>query len=134
MKNGMLFFTALLLWAACSKKDPLQQDMNRLQGVWNLLEISGGFAGTGYDANFTKLEMDNDGDYSLTSDEATIQEGEYKLKIEDEQLIIRFVPDGTDNIPFDDFEKSVLFQEDDNKLILSEPCCDLFTYMFERAE
>ena len=61
---------------------------------------------------------------------SVVQEGDYDLTIENDQLIIRFIPDMVDTIIFDDVEKTVLFSEQDRKLVLSDPCCDSFVYPF----
>ena len=133
MKPFLFIALSLILMTSCSKKDPLHQEMNRLRGTWLLKEISGGFAGTGYTANWTHLIMTNQNRYVLESDGSTVQEGAYELTTEDEKLIIRFEADTPDNVPFDEFEKTLSFLEDNRKIVLSEPCCDLFTYSLERT-
>lgn len=135
MKNTLfIILAAILTLSSCSKDDTLQQEMNRLRGTWELKSITGGIAGTGYDANFDKLMMNNENHYSLLADGNSVQEGSYTLTIENDNLVIRFQPDAEDNITFDEFEKSVQWENNDRKLILSEPCCDLFVYIFERIQ
>lgn len=134
MKKIMIAVLALFALSACSKDDALQQEMNRLRGTWELKDITGGIAGTGYDANFTHLFMANNNRYELLADDQAVQEGSYTLKIEEDKLVIQFQADAADNVPFDEFEKSVEWQDNDRKLILSEPCCDLFVYNFERTQ
>lgn len=134
MKNAVLILLSALTLGACSKEDALQQEMNRLRGTWNLAEITGGIAGTGYEADFAQLEMSNRNRYRLLADGASIQEGDYELTIEEEELVIRFTPNTPDNVNFDEFEKTILWQNNNRTLILSEPCCDLFVYNFERTQ
>lgn len=134
MKNAIIILLAALALGACSKEDRLAQEMNRLRGTWDLKEITGGIAGTGYEANFAQLVMRNQNRYSLLADNAPVQEGSYALAIEEDKLVIRFTADTPDNIPFDEFEKTVQWQDNDRKLILNEPCCDLFVYTFERIQ
>ena len=134
MKKMIIAILAVFALSACSKEDVLQQEMNRLRGTWELKDITGGIAGTGYDANFTHLFMTNNNRYQLSADDQTVQEGSYTLKIEGDKLVIRFQADADDNIPFDEFEKTIEWQDNDRKLILSEPCCDLFVYTFERTQ
>ena len=134
MKKIIIAVLALFVMSACSKEDALQQEMNRLRGTWELQNITGGIAGTGYDANFNQLYITNNNRYQLLSDNQAVQEGSYTLKIEDDQLVIRFEADATDNIAFDEFEKSVEWQDSNRKMRLSEPCCDLFVYDFERTQ
>ena len=134
MKNLIFAILAVFALSACSEDDVLQQEMNRLRGTWDLESISGGLAGTGYEANFAQLSMTNQNRYSLLADDAPVQQGSYALSIEEDKLVIRFTPDAPDNITFDEFEKTVQWHDDDRKLILSEPCCDLFVYTFERTQ
>ena len=132
MKNFLLITLTVFALSACSKEDPLQHEKSRLVGFWQLTEITGGIAGTGYEANFDHLQMTNNNRYTLMVYDSFIQEGDYDLTIENDQLTIRFIPDSADTIIFDDFEKAVLFSEEDRKLVLSDPCCDLYVYLFEK--
>ena len=132
MKNILLITLAAFAFFACSKEDTPWPEENRLEGFWLLTEIAGGIAGTGYEANFDHLQMTNNNRYSLMVFDAVLQEGNYELSTENDELIIRFIPDSADAIIFDDVEKVVLLSEQDQKLVLSDPCCDSFVYLFER--
>ena len=129
----ILVFFAMAALSACSKEDILQQEMNRLRGNWDLKEITGGFTGAGYEADFTQLIMTNSNRYSIEADNSSIEEGDYTLNIEEDELVIRFEPDVPDNRPFSEMEKTIEFKDNNRKLILIEPCCDLYTYEFERT-
>jgi len=137
MKNFLIMALTLFAVTACSKEeDPFQQEKNRLQGLWLLTEITGGIAGTGYEANFSHLEMTSQDRYALLDRESSniLQEGDYRLRTENEELIITFTPDDSEEVFFYDVEKTVTFGEQDQLLTLSDPCCDLFVYQFEREE
>ena len=134
MKKVFIALCVTMFLTACSKEDALQQEMNRLRGSWDLESISGGFAGTGYQADFIQLSMTNSNRYTLLAeDNSTIQEGSYTLSIEDDQLMIRFISDVPDNQSFDKMEKKVEWKDENRKLFLSEPCCDLYNYSFEKT-
>ena len=132
MKNILLITLTVFALSACNKEDTLQPEQNRLEGFWLLTEITGGIAGTGYEVNFDHLQMTNHNRYALMAYDSFVQEGDYDLTIENDQLIIHFIPDMADTIIFHDVEKTVLFSEQDRKLVLSDPCCDSFVYPFER--
>jgi hypothetical protein len=132
MKKIFLISLAVFTLSACSKDDEFTIDKDRLEGFWLLTDVTGGIAGTGYEVNFDHLQI-NDGDrYSLMVHDSFIQEGTYELRKEVDQLLIRFIPSMVDTIVFDDHEKTIIFNEQDSKLTLTDPCCDLFVYNFEK--
>jgi hypothetical protein len=132
MKKLLLICLAVLTLAACDKNDEFNTDHDRLVGFWSLTNVSGGFAGTGYEANFDHLQINERSTYSLMVHDAFIQEGSYELRREDGQLLIRFIPNSSDTLVFADHEKAVIFNEHETQLTLSDPCCDLYVYSFEK--
>ena len=132
MKNILLISLAIFTLSACNKDDEFTLEKDPLEGFWLLTDVSGGFAGTGYDVNFDHLQIDDGEKYSLMLLDSFIQEGTYELTDEGNQLLIRFIPNMVDTIFFDDQEKTILFSEQDSKLTLTDPCCDLFVYNFEK--
>ena len=62
--------------------------------------------------------------------DAVVQEGNYELDKEDDQLFIRFAPNAMDTTIFSDHEKTITFSNGNNNLTLTDPCCDLFIYTF----
>lgn len=132
MKNILLISLAVFTLSACSKDNEFTLEKDSLEGFWLLTDVTGGIAGTGYEVNFDHLQINNGETYSLMVHDSFIQEGTYELSIEDDQLLIRFIPNKVDTIVFDDFEKTIIFSEQDSKLTLTDPCCDLFVYNFEK--
>ena len=134
MKHLLFLALAVIGLSTCSKKDPFERDKNLLAGFWNLTEITGGIAGTGYEATFDQLQLTRKGRYALLSQDAAVQEGAYQLSEEDGQLFIRFNPDISNGLFFHDQEKEISWVGHQGPLVLSDPCCDLFVYRFERDE
>jgi hypothetical protein len=130
MKNVFVIIAVLFMFSACHKDDPVDTANENLKGFWLLTEITGGFSGMGYEANFDHLQIDKGQKYSLMVHDTVLQEGIYQLREEEDQLIINFIPVGTDNISFDNEEKTILFNGEGNVLTLSDPCCDLYVYRF----
>lgn len=124
------FFAAIfcLLFAMASCQDDAQTDSREeLVGVWKLTRITGGFAGTGYPADFTHIEFKDNGTYRINNQDELKGEGSYSLTNND-KLIVKFVPADSMRISFEEYAKEVTFDKDN--LILSDPCCDLFQYEF----
>ena len=132
MKNIFLICLAAFTLFACSKDDEFNSENDRLEGFWLLTEVTGGIAGSGYEVNFDHLQINADNRYSLMVHDSFIQEGTYELSEEDDKILIRFNPKEEDSIVFDDHEKTIIFSEQDKKLTLTDPCCDLFVYSFEK--
>lgn len=130
-------FLTLLVFAAsfwaCDQKDDATPETNELVGKWKLEAISGGFAGSGYQADWNTLEMKANLTYRRLQNETLRYEGTYKLQEKEGKTFITFTPSPTPpaNGFFEDQEKEVNFDKD--KFILSDPCCDLFQYQFSKA-
>ncbi len=132
MKNILFILLAVSALWACNKEDPFEVDKNRLAGSWLLTEITGGIAGTGYEANFDRLQMTLGDRYALMNFDAVVQEGTYQLSKEGGQLSIRFTPEPPDDLIFDEQEKAITFGDQDRQLVLSDPCCDNYVYQLEK--
>ena len=132
MKNILLTLLAVCTLAACGKDDKFETEYERLEGFWLLTDITGGFSGMGYEADFDHLQINEDQRYSLMVHDSFIQEGTYELKEENGEFIIQFKPSESDTIGFDDYDKTITFGEGNNLLTLRDPCCDLFVYTFEK--
>lgn len=132
MKNLSLILLAILTLFACNKEDDVNETEELLKGFWILEDVTGGIAGTGYEVDFDQLKIGENEDYALMFHDSVLQEGSYDLREEDNSVIIQFVPNGVDSIFFDDQDKTIIFSEEDSKLTLSDPCCDLFVYAFNR--
>ena len=134
MKNIVLLLLATCTLLSCNKNKDFEELNSLLEGSWILQEITGGIAGTGYDAPFDRLQINNKEEYSLMIHDAVIQEGTYTLNQANDQIQILFAPNVMDSLFFKDHEKTILLTDQDNTLTLSDPCCDLYVYVFEREE
>ena len=97
---------------------------------WMLTDITGGFSGEGYEADFDYMTIDSIGIFRIYRNDSLFIYG--KITIEDQnddQLLATFDADTlTGDILFDDMQKYVLI--DSNSLILYAPCCDRYNYHF----
>ena len=132
MKAIYVFLAAFVMAGisqSCNDKDDAQKDQrDELVGVWQLLDITGGFSGGGYEADFTDVEFKSNGTYRINNHDEARGEGTYELTTIEEDLMLRLTPNDATKIGFEEHEKTVTF--DAGKLFLSDPCCDLFTYEF----
>ncbi len=131
MKTFNFYFTALvllLLFQSCTKDDAEKNHQDDLVGLWKLESITGGFAGTGYEADFTDVEFKSNGTYRINNHDEAKGEGNYTLDTIEGKVILRLTSSDATKITFENEEKTVTF--DREKLILSDPCCDLFQYTF----
>ena len=132
LQLGIVLLTFIL--SSCGEEMVVNQENEKLEGYWLLTEITGGFAGNGYKANFDHLQINKGQQYSLMVQDAVIQEGNYQLKEEEDQLFIQFIPNASDTIPFDNEEKRIILNDEGNILTLMEPCCDLYNYSFLKED
>jgi hypothetical protein len=130
MKYVLVIIAVWFMISSCQKDDSIGTAIQNLKGYWLLTEITGGFAGTGYEANFDHLQINEEQVYALMAQDAVIQEGTYQLREEEEEWIIDFIPGMMDTISFDNEEKTIIFNEGENILTLRDPCCDLYVYTF----
>ncbi|MDX2070366.1 MAG: hypothetical protein SFV55_18210 [Haliscomenobacter sp.] len=118
---------------ACDQKDDASPDQNEVVGKWKLEDISGGFAGNGYNADWNYLELKADLTYRRLQNDSLRYQGTYALQMKDGKTFVDFKPSAVpSNAPFEDQDKEVVLEK--NKLILSDPCCDLFQYEFSKAK
>lgn len=126
-------FCLLFISASCDDNDnEPRNEQNKIVGSWNLTRITGGFAGTGYPADFTDVEFKSNGTYRINNQDEAKGDGTYNLVNETDNLILKLVPSDSVKIGFEQYDKTVTF--DKEKLILSDPCCDLYTYEFGSDE
>lgn len=124
-------FSLFVMVSACGdQNDPEGTQQEPIVGVWKLIQITGGFAGHGYPADFTDVEFKSNGTYRINNHDEAKGEGTYSLDSleNNEGLILKLVPSDSVKIGFEEYAKTVIFDKD--KLILSDPCCDLFQYEF----
>lgn len=118
---------------ACDQKDDASPDQNEVVGKWKLEDISGGFSGSGYNADWNYLELKADLTYRRLQNDTLRYQGTYALQKKDGKTFIDFKQSATpSNAPFEGQDKEVLLEKD--KFILNDPCCDLFNYEFSKAK
>ena len=95
-----------------------------------LESVSGGFSGKGYTPTFNTLYFVNSKDYQLLNGDTLKAKGTYLLYEKDKETWIEFTSQAPSPVPFEDQDKKV--EADKSHLILSDPCCDLFVYHFDK--
>ncbi|MEP7322274.1 MAG: hypothetical protein ABI761_10155 [Saprospiraceae bacterium] len=132
MKNTIFILAiACLAWASC-EKSAVTDDATGFKGTWNLLAVTGGLAGQGYPAKFDAMRI-NETTFDLLKDKSVIFTGDYTLvpsTAQADSFKITSTPTAADfflNIS----AKKIELNKDN--LVLTEPCCDLFTYEFSRS-
>ena len=134
MEITRLFFLIMLLCSlsiSCEKNDTPKPDTTELEGIWVLFEVTGGIHGEGYTPPFNLIRFEGD-QYSLWINDEQVSAGTFVYD-EDAEHGLAFQP--TTQSPAVGFEqqpKSVQLEENDNRLVLADPCCDLYTYRFVR--
>lgn len=118
---------------AC-EKSAVTEDVSGINGTWTLVAITGGITGGGYQAKFDAIRFD-DTHFDLLKNKSSIYNGTYVLipnaaepdtfKITSEATLA----DGFLNVKEKKFEKAK-----SGNLILTEPCCDLYTYEFSKSD
>ena len=121
-----------LTWTACEKSSDNQEN-NELIGTWDLIKVTGGFSGAGYPAKFDALRIKTS-EFELLKAKSSIYSGAYTLKpitgTPDSFKITSSVQPIIDG--FSNYDKTISLSKDN--LVLSDPCCDLYTYEFTRTK
>jgi len=130
MKNSiiLLLILGLVSWISCEKSSD-QEASNGLTGTWNLVAITGGIAGNGYQANFDAIHFDQ-GSFDLLKNKAKIFSGTYTLNAAADTF--KITSTATEADPFLNIKEKKI-STDKGNLILSEPCCDLYNYEFSKG-
>lgn len=131
MKTSLFFIAAvslLFLAVSCGENDTEKNQQDQLVGVWKLSQITGGFAGHGYPADFTTVEFKNNNQYLIENQDTVKGTGIYRLEKIEDKLTLQLTSSDASLIGFEQYPKEVIF--DKEKLYLSDPCCDLFVYEF----
>ncbi|NNF33533.1 MAG: hypothetical protein HKN68_05465 [Saprospiraceae bacterium] len=134
MRYLFLIILAMSIFYSCDKEDDFNFENERLEGLWLLTHVQGGFSGEGYKPIFNILQINEGQQYSLMSGDAITQEGTFVLSKEGDQFMIQFIPNVADAISFDDDSKTIIFNDEEDILILRDPCCDLYVYTFSKEE
>ncbi len=119
-------FFGLLLLSSCTNEKEESQVESEIVGKWTLQSISGGFAGTGYEAFFTHVAFKSDASYVMYNQERIVSTGVYTIENQIEGAIIDFTVANPN--AFESSEKTIRFENE--QLSLEDPCCDLYLYTF----
>ena len=97
---------------------------------WILKNISGGFSGNGYDADFDRMKIDSIGIFRIYRNDSLFIYGKITIVDQsDEELVITFDADTiSGGICFFDMYKYIKIV--DSALDLNAPCCDRYNYHF----
>ena len=134
MKNILtsIFLLSTIVFTSC-EKSTVAEDTTGIKGTWNLVSITGGITGQGYTAKFDAIKINNN-TFDLLKTKAVIYTGNYVLTpsiAQPDSFKITSAPTSADFIINVSTKKIDIIKND--KLVLSEPCCDLYTYEFSRV-
>lgn len=110
-----------------------------IYGKWKIMEISGGFSGSGYTPDFDFLEIKPVGIYGIINDYNLTEYGKIVVYTFDNNnknyLQIKFIPENSNenNLYLGVPEKYVNIIGRDS-LDLISPCCDMYNYHFKRIK
>nr|MBP6795456.1 hypothetical protein [Saprospiraceae bacterium] len=129
MKKSILFFGLLAMFAFTSCEKSSDNPENKLIGTWHLAKVTGGFSGAGYAAKFDQLKFSAT-KMEMAKGASILDTRSYSINASNDTL--RFA---TENATADAFlfqgTKKIEFTKD--KMILSDPCCDLYNYEFDKT-
>lgn len=129
MKKSILFIGLLAIFAFTSCEKSSDNPENKLIGTWHLAKVSGGFSGSGYVAKFDQLKFSAT-NMEMAKGSSILDTRSYSINASNDTL--RFA---TENAQADAFlfqgTKKIEFTKD--KMILSDPCCDLYNYEFDKT-
>jgi hypothetical protein len=117
----------------CEKGDGNEPN-NPYTGEWELLSITGGFAGNGYPADFSVLYLGGDATYWIGDSSDKVAEGTYEIYKKGEEDWVRFDADDSQNQHIFETQDKMIGFSIEGTLVLSEPCCDLYQYEFKKLK
>ena len=129
MKKSVLLLglMATLAFTSCEKSNDNPE--NKLIGTWHLAKVTGGITGGGYSAKFDQLKF-SDTKMEMSKGSTILDTRSYTITATNDTLKFDTAnpqPDGFLNHG----TKRIEFSKD--KMVLSDPCCDLFTYEFDKT-
>ncbi len=131
MRTSIFLLLGLFFISQACERENLAKDMDSdLLGLWMLESITGGFTGAGHQVDFTDVEFRQDGSYRINNHDEAKGEGRFTLNTFEDKLVLRLSSRDSLKIPFEEHEKTVILNRE--KLILNDPCCDLYQYTFKK--
>lgn len=110
-------------------------DYHAIYGKWKLFNVSGGFAGTGYEPDYDYLEIKSIGIYGLIKNGCLFEYGKIELDTFDfktkQYLQIKLIPNYYNglNPMMHPQERYVEIKRGDTLNLIS-PCCDMYDFHF----
>lgn len=126
----LLGILAMFTFTSCDKSTTDSLETNELIGTWILTKVSGGFGGKGYTAKFDKLQFTGT-NMVMTLSKAIVDTRPYTLSDKKDELT--FTPATEAGAEGFLYQGKKSIQIEQNKLVLSDPCCDLYTYEFNKS-
>lgn len=125
MKQIFFFFLAVISIASCDR----EEDKGTFDGRWNLVQVYGGFAGSEIEVDWDHIEIVND-DIAVYKGDTKLFTAEIDSWEEVDGLQKANMSFNTEN---DVFAISTIkyFEFSEDLFVISDECCDLYTYAFE---
>ncbi|MBO4601944.1 MAG: hypothetical protein J5651_02150 [Salinivirgaceae bacterium] len=143
MKARNLFCVVLFLGLlSCEKHEGNSSNSEsaiEIAGDWKIVSISGGITGHAIVSSYFKyLSIRPNGEFLFSNDTAILAIGNIKTETDSRNDVwYYFDVDSTKYLPIvplpTHFPKTVL-QIDSENLVLADPCCDLYSYIFVKKE
>ena len=111
-------------------------DYKSLCGNWKLSQISGGIDGIIFSPEEdTFFEIKETSVYSFIKDNNFLYEsGKFQLIKNKDALFIEFISEYCANEHFNYFPRKEIFLLGSDSLLLSDPCCDSYCYLYIRVD
>jgi hypothetical protein len=137
MNKILLLASCIILLVGCTNENIEPDDTNllSLQGRWELLSVTGGFHGGGYEAEFDEMQLffQIDSVFALLKNDTLFRGGDLTFQIIDSEQYLFFSAVTDDIHPWDvsGTEKRVSWIAADT-LKLTDRCLDCYDYLFAR--
>jgi hypothetical protein len=109
-----------------------------LYGTWKLVNVSGGFSGSGHENNFDYLVIEEIGIYGIVRENTLIEYGKIERETfdpkTDEYLQVKFVSDPRSGFKSLSAPESYLNLKADDSLEIISACCDRYNFHFTKEE
>lgn len=128
MKFFSLFLATWFIFSACVKPCYTTHQEENLVGFWKVNRISGGITGSGYPADFTAVQFNNNGTYNIYHNDELLGNGTFQLVNENNKSVLKILPNDAMNLVFESLDKVIIFERD--RLLIRDTCCDFYEYEF----
>jgi len=127
-----LFILGSISWISC-EKSAVTDDAAGITGTWNLVAVTGGITGGGYQAKFDAIRFDET-HFDLLKNKTSIYNGTYILSPNSaEPDTFKITSEASPADGFLYIKEKKFEKVKSGNLFLTEPCCDLYTYEFSKS-